>query len=232
MVFLPIAGLALGAAGMYLFDPEKGRGRRAQMRDRAGSRVRRLRHGADAAVRDLRNRARGMRHGWRGVREGEIPDRVLTERVRTKLGRYSSHPGAIRVAANHGTVELSGAALAHECDTLLRVVRRVRGVQAVRDRIERHHDPAHVSALQGGVPRSGEHNAFMRERWSPSARMLSGGAGSALVLLAMRRRGLAGALAGAAGAALLLRATTNSPLRRLSGEVHPHRAGTEGGSRE
>ncbi|MCC7547312.1 MAG: BON domain-containing protein [Burkholderiales bacterium] len=154
MAFLPIAGLALGAAGMYLFDPGQGRRRRALVRDQAASRARHLRRGADAALRDLRNRARGAGHGWRAMPAGDIPDRVLVERVRSKLGRCSSHPRAIRVSAHRGAIELSGPVLAQESEALLRIVRRVRGVREVGDRLERHESPEHVSALQGGSART------------------------------------------------------------------------------
>jgi len=227
MVFLPIAGLALGAAGMYLFDPEQGRRRRALVRDQATSRTRRLRRSAQGTLHDLRNRARGARHKWGGMRRDEIPDRVLTERVRSKIGRHSAHPRPIEVWARSGTVELRGPVLDSECDQLLRIVRRMRGVREVRDRMQRHDGPEHVSALQGVSPRREQRAAFSRQRWSPAQRAASGGAGGALLLLAMRRGGIAGALAGMAGAALLVRAATNAPLQRIAGTAARHGATRE-----
>ncbi len=219
MVFLPIAGLAVGAAGMYLFDPEQGRRRRALVRDQALSRTRHVQRSARSTLHDLRNRARGVRHQWGGMRQDQIPDRVLAARVRSKLGRYSAHPRPIEVWAHAGTVELRGPVLASECEELLRVVGRMRGVREVRDRLQRHdHDSAaHVSALQGGRPRRRERAASAADRWSPAQRAASGGAGSALLLMAMRRGGLAGTVAGLAGAALLVRAATNAPLQRWAG---------------
>jgi hypothetical protein len=216
MIFLPIAGLALGAAGMYLLDPAQGRRRRALIRDQALRRAREARHGADVALRDIRNRAGGARHRWAAGGAGHIPDRVLAERVRAKLGRYSSHPRAIKVSVTEGSVELSGPVLTQECETILRSVRRVRGVREVHERLQRHDSAAHVSSLQGGTPRSGTRAPFAQERWSPAARMLSGGAGSALLVTALRRGGIGGALAGLAGVGLLLRAGTNAPLERLA----------------
>jgi len=221
MIFLPIAGLALGAAGMYLLDPAQGRRRRAMIRDQAMRKARQARHGADVALRDVRNRAGGARHRWATAGKGEVPDRVLAERVRAKLGRHSAHPRAIEVSVTQGSVELSGPVLAQECETILRTVRRVRGVREVRDRLQRHDSPEHVSSLQGGNPRRSAHAPFMRPRWSPAARILSGGAGSALLVAALRRGGIGGALAGLAGAGLLLRAGTNTPLERLAGK-HRH----------
>ena len=217
MVFLPIAGLALGAAGMYLFDPEQGRRRRALVRDQALSRTRHLQRSARSTLHDLRNRARGVRHKWGGLRQDQIPDRVLAARVRSKIGRYSAHPRPIEVWAQAGIVELRGPVLASECEELLRVVGRMRGVREVRDRLQRHDSAAHISALQGGRPRRRERAASAGERWTPAQRTASGGAGSALLLMAMRRGGLSGTVAGLAGAALLVRAATNAPLQRLAG---------------
>jgi len=141
MIFLPIAGLALGAAGMYLLDPTHGRRRRAMIRDQAMRRARQAWRGTQVGLRDARNRAGGARHRWATAGEGEVPDRVLAERVRAKLGRHSAHPRAIKVSVNQGSVELSGPVLAQECETILRAVRRVRGVREVHDRLQRH---AHV----------------------------------------------------------------------------------------
>jgi uncharacterized membrane protein len=57
----------------------------------------------------------------------------------------------------------------------------------------------------------------MQENWSPAARLLVGGAGSVLVLYALRMRTPLALVAGAAGTAMLLRGAANKPLRRLAG---------------
>jgi len=228
MIFLPIAGLALGAAGMYLLDPVQGRRRRAMIRDQAVRRAREVKHGADVALRDVRNRAGGARHRWAAAGARHIPDRVLAERVRAKLGRHSAHPRAIKVSVTEGSVELSGPVLAQECETILRSVRRVRGVREVHDRLQRHDSAAHVSSLQGGIPRRGERMAFQQERWSPATRLLSGGAGSALLVAGLRRGGVSGALAGLAGVGLLLRAGTNASWERPAATRRREGAGVSG----
>ena len=59
---LLVAGVGAGAALMYLFDPDRGRGRRARLSDQVMSKAHRLEERMGAKSRDLRNRARGLLH--------------------------------------------------------------------------------------------------------------------------------------------------------------------------
>lgn len=52
--------LGLGAAAMYLLDPEQGRRRRALMRDQMTKARRVMRERASGKAQDLRNRAHGL----------------------------------------------------------------------------------------------------------------------------------------------------------------------------
>ncbi|MGZ5435169.1 MAG: YtxH domain-containing protein [Pyrinomonadaceae bacterium] len=52
-----VGGLGLGAALMYLFDPDRGRGRRALIRDKAEDAANKVGEYAETMSRDLRNRA-------------------------------------------------------------------------------------------------------------------------------------------------------------------------------
>jgi gas vesicle protein len=60
-------GIGIGALLMYLFDPDRGRGRRAKLNDQLTSKVNHLKEAAGSKARDLRNRAQGVIHetGWR-----------------------------------------------------------------------------------------------------------------------------------------------------------------------
>lgn len=208
LIVIPLVGLAAGAAVMYLLDPGQGRGRRARLRDRIASRAHGATRAARAAARDLRNRARGtaanLQH-WSSMQEGEVPDRVLIERVRSRIGRCVSHPRALRVEARHGRVALHGNILSWEHDNMLRAVRRVRGILDVEDLVQRHDSAEGVSALQGeGPPRGRGRQAGS----TPGARVLSAGTGAALLLMGLRRRGATGALATLAGVLMLTHATT------------------------
>ncbi len=57
-----LGGMAAGAALMYLFDPDRGRGRRARLSDQAASKINRFGDAACAQTRHLRNRAQGLMH--------------------------------------------------------------------------------------------------------------------------------------------------------------------------
>src|SRR5690606_18848570 len=107
-----------------------------------------------AMTRDLSNRSRGVFAGLRThLDSGDVPDRVLAERVKTKLGRVVSHPGAVRVTASGGSITLHGPVLEHEADRAVRAAGRVPGVRDVLDALERYEQAGNVSALQGGRPR-------------------------------------------------------------------------------
>jgi uncharacterized membrane protein len=213
---------AAGAISMYLLDPDHGRRRRAVMRDRLASGMSRLDDATSVGSRDLRNRARGVAYEVRArfTRE-EVPDEILCERVRSRLGGAVSHPGAIEVSALSGRVTLSGAVLEREYVRLLRTVWAVRGIADVEDRLAVYESPAGISALQGGRA-PGRHFGPWQENWPPGVRVVMGAAGVALLInaLAGRRSGL-GLLGGLGGAALIARTATNMPIDRLVGVRSP-----------
>jgi osmotically-inducible protein OsmY len=143
-------GAGLGAGLMYLLDPQGGGRRRALARDKA---MHVLRKGGEAArkrSRDLGNRTKGfVAEARSSLRQSEVDDEILRDRVRSKIGRVVSHPAAIEVAAANGCVVLSGPVLASEVDRLLSTVRSVKGVCGVENRLEVHEQAENVSALQG-----------------------------------------------------------------------------------
>jgi hypothetical protein len=219
-----LGGLGLGAVLMYLLDPERGRRRRAMVRDRVASRACDTEVFLKKSRRDLGNRARGFAAETRSrfVREGPVDDDVLAERVRSKMGRFVSHPGAIEVTADEGWIRLEGQILADEVDHLVSAVQSVRGVEGVDNKLEIHWDSGAVPALQGGAERTGERAEFRQQNWSPAARLAAGGAGSALVLLGLKRRGPLGMAASAIGTGILARSVTNKSARRLGGFGNGH----------
>ena len=77
-----ILSVGTGAGLMYLLDPERGRRRRALLRDKAGHATREIRRALGLASRDLVNRSRGVvaevRHK---IESGDTSDDVLIERV-------------------------------------------------------------------------------------------------------------------------------------------------------
>lgn len=143
--------LALGAGAglMYLLDPLGGRRRRALLKDK-------LRHGAkeagdrvSAAASDVSNRARGFAAETLGqLRHEELTDEQLAQRVRAKLGHHATHAGALEVLAHDGRVTLAGPILADEADDLVKAASKIRGVEAVENRLQMHESAGSMPALQ------------------------------------------------------------------------------------
>ena len=185
IVFL--GGMGLGAALMYTLDPEKGRQRRARVRDRLKS--------------------LGPVAGLTGSHAPS--DRVLADRVCAAIGRAVSHPGSIAVEVQDGCAVLTGRVLERETRELLRRVGRVAGVKAVDDRLERIADPGGASR----VPRHG----LERDVWAPAVRIAAGSAGLGAGVLGLARGGLIGKALVVGGGALVARAATNRPVSRLTG---------------
>jgi hypothetical protein len=175
-----LGGIGIGAGLMYLLDPRLGRTRRAYLRDQAVGLWHDAQEEADKLRRDAANRARGVAAEARSwfAREA-VPDRVLTERVRSHLGRVVSHPGALEVSATGGRVTLSGPILAHEVERVLGCVRAVPGVREVDNRLEAHESAGRLPSLQGGEERPGPAWELFQRNWSPTTRFLvaSGGLG-------------------------------------------------------
>ncbi len=154
-----IAGALLGAGIMYLLDPDRGRRRRALVKDQLEHGGRKLADSAVGRAEHVRNRAKGLAHeAKQQLREDEeqVDDATLEARVRAALGREVSNPGAIHVTAYNGRITVTGKALASESDNVVRTIRAVRGVDRVDNFLEVHESAEGVSALQGAANRAPE----------------------------------------------------------------------------
>ncbi|HYY69063.1 MAG TPA: BON domain-containing protein, partial [Terriglobales bacterium] len=212
-----LTGAGIGAGLMYLMDPDRGNRRRMLVRDQAVHGLHLGARAADKAIRDLQNRARGtVAEAWAGFRREEMPDAVIAERVRARLGRLVSHPNSIEVTAQQGRVTLSGPVLEHEVRELISRVRSIRGVRDVNNRLDIHKQPGNVPGLQGGSGRTGQRIELLQENWAPGTRLLVGAAGL-MAIAGARGRGIIKTPLALAGAGMLLRAATNLPLRRSLG---------------
>jgi len=172
-------GAGLGAGLMYLLDPQGGGRRRALARDKAVHAY----HVSSEALRkssvDLANRSRGLVASAGSRLHGDgVDDRVLAERVRSKLGRCVSHPHAIEVEAHDGCVVLRGEALGSEADHLLKRLGKLKGVRSLDNQLVLHDSAEGVPALQNGG---------RRLSLPPAARLLAGTAGGALALAGLAR---------------------------------------------
>jgi osmotically-inducible protein OsmY len=146
-----LKGAAIGAGMMYFFDPVVGNRRRALLSDQINHMLHKAFYVGDAKLRDVQNRAYGTFAETRSAMRSDTPsDKVLTDRVRSEIGRHVTHPRAIEVEARNGTVFLCGPVLSSEVDELLCAVQSVRGVQNVDDRLDVHDSPGNIPALQSG----------------------------------------------------------------------------------
>ena len=212
------AGLGLGTGVMFLLDPDRGKRRRALLRDKVAHAARKANEGAETTAHDLSNRARGIVAQLRSRMAGdEVSDDVLIDRVRSKIGRVVSHPSAIKVEAKSGEVTLSGPVLEHEVNALLKCAKYVRGVNELSDALEVHKEAGDHPSLQGGQRRRGSRFEFMQEHWSPAARLAASAAGASLAVIGAARRDALGTGLGAAGLLLLARGITNVELKRMAG---------------
>jgi len=212
------AGLGIGTGVMYLLDPDRGKRRRALLRDKCVSATTKTGEGIETTARDLSNRARGIASSIRSrFTSDEVDDAVLIDRVRSKLGRIVSHPGAIEVTAAGRNVTLSGPIIENEVDRLLTCVKQTHGVNEVTNNLEVHKEAGNHPALQGGRERQGHQFEFLQENWSPAARFLAGAAGASLAVYGGTRRDALGAGLGTAGLLLLARGITNTEFKHLAG---------------
>ncbi len=216
---LLLIGAALGGAAMYLFDPDKGRRRRALIRDQANKATHDFKDFVEKGQRDLSHRSSSIVGRVRSKLFRRKPnDDVLAERVRAKMGRYVAHPGAIDVQAAGGQVTLSGSILAHEHDELIEGISKVSGVHDIIDQLGVYETAQGISELQGGRPRPGERPEILQDNWAPGTRLITGAAGTGITLYGLARSNhIAGFVSLCTGIALLARTVSNTPLRRLAG---------------
>lgn len=134
---LVIASAAAGAALAYLFDPDRGRSRRAQLSDQAKSQIRDATETVRAQADYQAGVARGVFHEAASSvePEREFDDHTLLQKVRSEaLGHFPSD--AVEVDITGGTVRVSGSMPSEsDRDELLEMIRRVEGVDEVQDRL-------------------------------------------------------------------------------------------------
>lgn len=142
-----VGGVGLGAALMYIFDPDRGGRRRALIRDKVVAAGNKAGDVAGKVSRDLRNRADGIVAETKSLfKHEEVPDDVLDDRVRSKLGRYAFNIVGLEVRTLNGTVTLLGRVKTELVPKVLRAVRMVRGVKEVDNQLELSNETAREEA--------------------------------------------------------------------------------------
>ena len=119
-VFSLLTGVGIGAAAMYVLDPEAGTKRRTLARDKMTEAKKKVGHIASATAQDLDNRATGMVSEVRSRFSHEkVDDEVLEARVRSKLGLLVRHPRTITTEVSSGRVVLGGSIFPDEVQQLI-----------------------------------------------------------------------------------------------------------------
>jgi len=211
-------GLGAGALTMYFADPNRGKRRRATLRDAFVHSGHDIENFAQRFGRDVEHRAEGAVAETRRVFEDDddVSDSVLEQRIRTVVGRAVSHPHAVELNCTGGSVFLGGWVLADEVAELTSAVRAVRGVRELSTFLNTTDHPQHISALQGGGRRRRLPD-FLQQSWSPTSRVLAGFAGAGLIAYGATHRKLIGKALGVNGAILLARSILNTPLKGMIG---------------
>jgi uncharacterized membrane protein len=213
-----MSGIGLGAGLMYLLDPDRGRRRRALVRDQLVHGWNKAEDALDTTAADFANRTRGLAAETKArFRHEVVEDNVLMARVRSRIGRVVSHPGSIDVSAQQGRVSLSGPILAREVEPLLSAVRSVRGVTDVENYLEVHERPDGVPGLQNGSRRLEAQLDVLQTQWSPTTRLMMGAAGGAMMAYCANRRDPTAVVIGTVGFGMLMRGATNMEVKRLVG---------------
>lgn len=216
---LLLTGATAGAAFTYFFDPDQGRRRRAQLRDKLDQTRRETAETADIIVRDSRNRSRGLLFETERLLRNEEPSKGRIEhQVNATIAATSRHSRAIRARVDDGRVTLTGPILAVEVDAVRAAVSRVEGVEEIDDQLEVYEMPGDIPALQGdGRITGAAQPELLQKHWAPAPRAFAGALGGALLAYGVGRRGLTGIGAASGGGLLLARAATNEPVRHVTG---------------
>jgi len=133
--FSLLGSVALGAGLMYLFDSDRGIGRRARLRDQASRRLRNLVAIAGGNFGRLEEAfAAPSRQPHAGaplsvVPSQPVPDWVLAERARLEIWRAVAHPESVQVTARNGRLTLWGPVRTGEPETLRGKLEKLPGLR-------------------------------------------------------------------------------------------------------
>ena len=217
LVKTAVAGVGLGLLTMYFFDPNRGRTRRALVRDKTTSMWHMKLNAERTMLKDVRNRLSGLLHRTKRRFERETPDdRTLRERVLSRIGHVVSHPGALEVDAYAGTVLIRGPILTSEKPDLMRALWEVEGVEAIEHKLEEYDSADHVPALQGE-----QHHDQAGSLPTPAAALAVSIAGGLLAMYGLSRRGALGTGLGVAGLGLIAKSVSDvrlneTPMMRIA----------------
>ena len=149
------AGAGVGAGLMYLCDPNRGRARRRKLTDQASGVLRHDEHWMRKRSKDLMNRMQGVVSEASAALapEENIPDDVLAERIRSRMGHVIGHPHDVNVRVSGGKVVLEGKLPRRDRARLNAEIEEMPGVTRIDDRTARRPfaGPALLMGLAAGL---------------------------------------------------------------------------------
>jgi osmotically-inducible protein OsmY len=136
---LRIAGFgAAVAAAVYLFDPDRGRSRRAKLADQAESAARKAGEKMEAQARYQKGVIQGVAHDLTEPLRSrpDFDDATLTQKVRSEaLGRWQGRKADVDISVDAGIVTLRGETTPQLAAELVSLVESVPGVVSVQDQM-------------------------------------------------------------------------------------------------
>lgn len=137
-----LGGLGLGAALMYILDPQRGKARRTKIREQLVGGVNKATELYQLASDGMKKRTQDIiDKGRLQLEASSASDGILTARVRSELGRICQNPSAIQVIAEQGRITLLGAANLEEIDEITKRIESVQGVALVRNQLQSNLPP-------------------------------------------------------------------------------------------
>ena len=115
----------------YLFDRDRGKGRRAQLMDQTKARVRRAAEAARKQAEYQSNRIEGLTHQFKaGESPDDLDDATIRQKVKSEVIGPASLPN-IEVDVRNGVVTLSGDLEDSQYRDLMKKIMKISGVHSV-----------------------------------------------------------------------------------------------------
>lgn len=127
-----MAAVGIGSALVaYLFDPERGKGRRARLNDQTRSRLRRIKDAARQQMEYQSNRLQGLAHE---LKRDDSPVDLDDDLIRQKIKSEVMGPAQlanIEIDVRDGIVTISGDLEDSQYHGLVKEIAKVAGVESV-----------------------------------------------------------------------------------------------------
>ena len=131
-----LLGAGVGGALMFVFDPARGKRRRAILRDKSASLLNKGSKQMEITADRFSDRLSGLAATARHMVDLRRPDdEVLVARVRSQLGHLIDQPHDVDVLADKGVVVLRGKVGTGEAEVLVQGVGAIDGVKHVESQL-------------------------------------------------------------------------------------------------